>query len=472
MSEGQDLRAVGSRIEELLGQIRPPATPAPPRSPRRSCGWWSSCTGPAWSGRSSWPAQQALDRLVEDELVASLLVLHDLHPKDTETRVVEALDQVRPYLGSHAGGVELLGVDPEGVVHLRLEGSCDGCPSSTMTVKLAIERAIEEAAPEVTAVEVENLTREKEPQLLQIQPLRREWEVVDGLEGLEPGRLTAVEVAGAGVVVCSVGGELYAYRDRCPACGAGLAGGPPWTPACWPAGRAGQRFDVRLAGRGVDQPELHLVPLPLLAGDGRVRLAVGSGAAMSSGPTAVRRPAAGGRTCRCRGRPVRNRRRPRGRPARCAPSRSATATPTWSTWRAARSCAPAGPATCCSPTRGRPAAATGRCPTATCTTRPSGWARASWEALQIPVRVAFFFNNSDLGRVVAFYPSPAGATESLLPLEAWAEVVAANPVMTDLVPDVEALLVRRAGAGLRVLPGPDRRLLRAGRPGPDALEGL
>jgi hypothetical protein len=76
-----------------------------------------------------------------------------------------------------------------------------------------------------------------------------------------------------------------------------------------------------------------------------------------------------------------------------------------------------------------------------------GLGEAQWEALQIPVRVAFFFHNSDLGRVVAFYPSPAGATESLLPLEAWAEVVAANPAMTDLVPDVEALLVRRAGEG-------------------------
>jgi len=72
---------------------------------------------------------------------------------------------------------------------------------------------------------------------------------------------------------------------------------------------------------------------------------------------------------------------------------------------------------------------------------------AQWEALQIPVRVAFFFDNSDLGRVVAFYPSPAGATESLLPLEAWADVVAANPALTDLAPDVEALLVRRAGEG-------------------------
>jgi hypothetical protein len=71
----------------------------------------------------------------------------------------------------------------------------------------------------------------------------------------------------------------------------------------------------------------------------------------------------------------------------------------------------------------------------------------AWEALQIPVRVAFFFDNSDLGRVAAFYPSPAGATESLLPLEAWADVVAANPALTDLAPDVEALLVRRAGEG-------------------------
>jgi len=277
MSEGQDLRAVGSRIEELLGQIRA-ADPGTAEVAEEVVRLVVELYGAGLERTVELAGPEAMDRLVEDELVASLLVLHGLHPKDTQTRVVEALDQVRPYLGSHAGGVELLGVDPEGVVHLRLEGSCDGCPSSTMTVKLAIERAIEEAAPEVTAVEVENLTREKEPQLLQIQPLRREWEVVDGLEGLEPGRLTAVEVAGAGVVVCSVGGELYAYRDRCPACGTGLAGRAALDAGVLACGGCGQRFDVRLAGRGVDQPEFHLVPLPLLAGDGRVRLAVGSGA--------------------------------------------------------------------------------------------------------------------------------------------------------------------------------------------------
>lgn len=67
---------------------------------------------------------------------------------------------------------------------------------------------------------------------------------------------------------------------------------------------------------------------------------------------------------------------------------------------------------------------------------------AQWDSLQIPVSVAFFFRNSTLDRVAAFYPSPAGATESLLDLEAWDEVVAANPVLGSMVPDVEALLIR------------------------------
>lgn len=64
-----------------------------------------------------------------------------------------------------------------------------------------------------------------------------------------------------------------------------------------------------------------------------------------------------------------------------------------------------------------------------------------WDALQIPVRMAFFFRNSALGRMAGFYPSPAGVTESLLPLEGWEEMVRENPVLRELEPDVEALLV-------------------------------
>lgn len=70
-----------------------------------------------------------------------------------------------------------------------------------------------------------------------------------------------------------------------------------------------------------------------------------------------------------------------------------------------------------------------------------------WDRAQVPVNLAFFFFNSSLGRTVAFYPSPAGATESLLPLETWQEVERANPVLAGLTPDVEALLVYKRPEG-------------------------
>ncbi len=96
------------------------------------------------------------DRLFHDDLVASLLIVHGLHPDELGRRVEQALDGVRPYLASHGGGVELLGVDEEpGTVRLRLLGSCDGCPSSSATLRDAVENAIHEAAPEIVTIDTE-----------------------------------------------------------------------------------------------------------------------------------------------------------------------------------------------------------------------------------------------------------------------------------------------------------------------------
>ena len=67
-----------------------------------------------------------------------------------------------------------------------------------------------------------------------------------------------------------------------------------------------------------------------------------------------------------------------------------------------------------------------------------------WDRLRIPVDMAFFFHNSDVGRVVAYYPGPMGPTESQLELDSWAEIKRTNPVLAAMVPDVEALLVNRA----------------------------
>jgi hypothetical protein len=68
-----------------------------------------------------------------------------------------------------------------------------------------------------------------------------------------------------------------------------------------------------------------------------------------------------------------------------------------------------------------------------------------WESLLIPINMAFLFRSSLEGRVIALYPSPAGAVESLLPLEAWSEIVEQNSVLHKLRPDIEALLVNRVG---------------------------
>ncbi len=110
-----------------------------------------------------------LARLADDELVSHLLILHDLHPEPLDARVRGALAEVRPYLESHGGDVELLAIEG-GTVRLRLEGSCSGCPSSALTLKSSVEEAIFAAAPEVEAVEAEGVTEEVKPQLLQIEP--------------------------------------------------------------------------------------------------------------------------------------------------------------------------------------------------------------------------------------------------------------------------------------------------------------
>ncbi len=72
---------------------------------------------------------------------------------------------------------------------------------------------------------------------------------------------------------------------------------------------------------------------------------------------------------------------------------------------------------------------------------------AQWESLLIPINMAFFFRSSTTGKVAAFYPSPAGPTESLLALESWEEIVEQNPLLKTLEPDVEALLVNRVSRG-------------------------
>ena len=227
--------------------------------------------------------QTIIDQLGQDDLVGSLLILHGLHPLDLETRIRQALERVRPYLGSHGGNVELLGITAEGVVRLRLEGSCHGCPSSEVTLKYAIEDEIYKIAPDVTAIRVEGAVERPPARPAGFIPVAelldppntngRGWVEIVGLSSLDEGSLRTVEVSGLPVLFCRVGESYYAYQHTCPNCGqllgqAKLAGKDLVCTAC------GDRYDVMRAGRSLDNPLLHLEPFPLLAERGQFKVAL------------------------------------------------------------------------------------------------------------------------------------------------------------------------------------------------------
>jgi Fe-S cluster biogenesis protein NfuA len=155
------LRGEGDRISALLGELEHSAGPTTwPRVQelvQRVVGLYGAGLERVLAAavEAGAPPDRLTQELGADALVASLLVLHGLHPRSVRERVEEALDTVRPYLASHAGDVELLDVDDEGVVRLRWLGTCQGCPSSRITLEHAVERAIAEAAPEVTRVTVD-----------------------------------------------------------------------------------------------------------------------------------------------------------------------------------------------------------------------------------------------------------------------------------------------------------------------------
>lgn len=229
--------------------------------------------------------------LAEDELVSTLLLLHDLHPATVEERVLTALEEVQPYMGSHGGGVELVEVR-DGVVRVRLEGTCSSCAASTVTLKLAIEDAVLKAVPEVHAVEeVAEPAAAPEPEATAgpVLPL-----VHSGLPMAAPPRWAAAgaqsqlagasgplrrEVDGATLLFCDLDGELFAYVDRCPGCQSAMSE-PTLDGGALRCGGCGRAFDVRRAGQAVGGGLLQLDPVPLLVGEGgEVRVALEGAAA-------------------------------------------------------------------------------------------------------------------------------------------------------------------------------------------------
>ena len=206
------------------------------------------------------------DALLEDAAIRGLLLIHGLHPVDLETRLRQALDKVRPYMKSHGGDVELISLEDD-VAKLRLHGHCESCPSSAVTLELAVRQAIEEACPDLMGFEVEN-AYVAEPK----KQTQARWETLGRMDQLSDGGMLAVHAGGIALVLCKLGEDFYAYRDHCPACNMPLHLGALEKEAL--GCRLGHRYDVRAAGRRIGDGDGHLDPVPLLVKDGSVQVAV------------------------------------------------------------------------------------------------------------------------------------------------------------------------------------------------------
>ena len=210
----------------------------------------------------------------DDPVAQAVLQMYDLAPPEDDVLVEEALDEVRPYIHSHGGQVELLGVS-DGVVKLRMSGSCAGCAASAMTLKRGIEQALRKHYPDFKEVVAEEVEGAPQPQLLQIENLHKPVFVdLAAATELDPGEVIATELDGIELLLANFEGEIYALRDGCPVDGSSLGGARltddgvivcPWHNCAYDV-RTGARVDGE-AGEG-------LRVVPVATRNGAVQVAV------------------------------------------------------------------------------------------------------------------------------------------------------------------------------------------------------
>ena len=245
-------------------------------------------------------AEGAWARAQADPVIRTVLLLYDLLPQSERAQAEEALAAVIPYIESHGGTLDLLDV-AEGVVTLRLGGSCRDCAGSTVTLKRVVEGALREGFPGFRELRVESPPpppgqQAGSPPLVPVpstrdtNPLRGkralpvvaagapaasrapQWHEVARLGDLPPGALRGLRVAGTAVLLCNAAGDLYAYHDACPdtplAISIGQLDGDqivcPWH---------GCRFDARTGQRLVHRGT-GLRSFPVAIEGGAVRVAV------------------------------------------------------------------------------------------------------------------------------------------------------------------------------------------------------
>lgn len=230
-------------------------------------------------------AREILFELVDDPCVHMLLSLHGIIRPDPVTVANRVLVEVRPQLQSHGGDVSLVKIE-DGVAYVRLEGACNGCSMSSVTLRNLVEGALVEGVEVVTAVEV--LPNEPSPTLISVDslfigpdPETEGWVKAAPTADLPAGGLTSLSLTSkagvhAEVIVVNVDQRLTAYHNACAHEGLPLdnalldaSNGTltcPWHGFCYDA----------TSGECVSAPGAQLEQLPLRVDDAHVWIRVGT----------------------------------------------------------------------------------------------------------------------------------------------------------------------------------------------------
>jgi len=246
--------------------------------------------------------EQILSRMLGDDVIRAILLIHDLLPVELHTRVATAIDELRPHLISQGCDIELLGVD-NGRARMRLMRSGKGAPP-VAALKLEIEKALDVAAPDLLGIDIEGMAEQVEAaakaaallgsiitparsetpppaKLVQIKRPRPDTKNVSGTWvpvvralGFEDGQFKVINYAEINLLVCKLDGEFSAYRNACAA-----EPGHPLDDALFDSPMLictchGYSYDLRRAGACVERPELRLQSLPSKVEDDKVKVAL------------------------------------------------------------------------------------------------------------------------------------------------------------------------------------------------------
>lgn len=220
--------------------------------------------------KSDEAGKRLLFELVDDPAVYALFALHNIVKADLSPKIIQVLEGVRPFMQSHGGDVEFVRVEGS-TVFVRLQGSCNGCSQSAVTLRNNVEEAVKSNFPQITNVEVVP-NEPAAPLLVQIAPAsnlqNKGWTKTLAVEDLPSGKMLAFETSITNILLVNTDNRLAAFRNQCPHQGLPLDGGfldaeasvlsCPWH---------GFRFDAA-NGECLTAPTAQLEAFPLRVQDG------------------------------------------------------------------------------------------------------------------------------------------------------------------------------------------------------------